>query len=185
MLLKQTSKIYSFLKPLKCYVLKATDKLKRATLMLRWFIIKYWMINQILFDMYNTQSKVVYKNENYLCSCYVFRANMMQCKHDICVNNSFDISKIGKCWFKRKNISQSSNKGNYNIPTIIKYKSMVSDVPDDEMFLHRKINNYNTTVNSNNLNNNDNTTVNRNDSNLVNDVKISNEFKFNELLPEE
>ena len=54
--------------------------------MLRWFFIKYLMINQILFDMYNTQSKVVYKNKNYLCSCYVSRSNMMQCKHDVCVN---------------------------------------------------------------------------------------------------
>ena len=50
--------------------------------------------------MYNTQSKVVYKNKNNLCSCYVSRANMMQCKHDICVNNCFDISKTGKCCLK-------------------------------------------------------------------------------------
>ena len=49
---------------------------------------------------------------------------------------------------------------------------MISDVPNDEIFLHNEINNYNTTVNGNDLNNNHNTTVNRNDLNLVNDVKI-------------
>ena len=135
--------------------------------------------------MYNTQSKVVYKNKNDLCSCYVSRANMMKCKHDIYVNNFFDINKIRKCWLKRKNISQSSNKGNYNSPTIIKYKSMINDVPNDEMFLHNELNNHNTTVNSNDLNNNRNTTDNRNDLNLVNDIKISNELKFDDFLPEE
>ena len=74
---------------------------------------------------------------------------MMQCKHDIYVNHYFDISKIRKCWLKRKNISQSSNKGNYNSPTIIIHKSMISDVPNDEIFLHNEINNHNTTVNNN------------------------------------
>ena len=93
--------------------------------------------------MYNTKSKVIYENKNDLCSCYVSRANMMQCKHDIYVNNFFDISKIGKCWFKRKNIFQSPNKGNYNSPTIIKYKLMISDVPNDEMFLHNQLLQYN------------------------------------------
>ena len=51
---------------------------------------------------------------------------------------------------------------------------MISDVLDDEMFLHNEINNCNTTINSNDLNNNHNKTVNKNDLNLVNDVKISN-----------
>ena len=36
--------------------------------------------------MHNTQSKVVYKNKNDLRSCNISRANMMQCKPDICVN---------------------------------------------------------------------------------------------------
>ena len=47
------------------------------------------------------------------------------------------------------------------------------------------INYYNTTDNSNDLHNNHNTTVNRSDLNLVNDVKISNELKFDSLSPEE
>ena len=97
---------------------------------------------------------------------------MMQCKHDIYVNHYFDISKIRKCWLKRKNISQSSNKGNYNSPTIIKYKSMIRNVPNDEMFLHNEINSHNTTVNNNGLV-------------IVNDIKIPNELKIEELLPEE
>ena len=42
----------------------------------------------IFFDMYNTQSKFVSKDNNYLCSCYVSKANMIQCKHDICVNQN-------------------------------------------------------------------------------------------------
>lgn len=97
---------------------------------------------------------------------------MMQCKHDIYVNQHFDISKIGKCWLKRENIYQSSNKGNYNSPTIIKYKSMIRNVPNDEMFLHNEINSHNTTVNNNELV-------------IVNDVEIPNELKIEDLLPEE
>ena len=57
--------------------------------------------------MFNTQSKVIYKNKNDLCSCNVSKANMVQCKHDIRVNQKFDISKIGNWWWKRKNISLS------------------------------------------------------------------------------
>ena len=38
-----------------------------------------------------------FKDKNDLCSCYVSKANMMQCKHDICVNQNVDISKIEKC----------------------------------------------------------------------------------------
>ena len=119
-----------------------------------------------------------------ICVCFMFpELTWCNVTHDICVNNFFNISKIGECWFKRKNISQSSNKGNYNSTTIIKYKSIISDVPNDEKFLHNEINNYNTILNSNDLNNNHNTTVNRNDINLLSDIKISNELKFDDLLP--
>ena len=48
------------------------------------------------FDMYNTQSKIMFKDKNDLCSCYVSKANMIQCKHDICINLKSNISKIGK-----------------------------------------------------------------------------------------
>ena len=122
--------------------------------------------------MYNTQSKLVYKNKNDLCSCYVSRANMMQCKHDICVNQNLISVKLESVGWKEKNISQSSNECNYNSPTIIKYKSMISDVPNDEIFLHSEINNHNTTVNNNELM-------------IVNDVKIPNELKVEGVLSEE
>ena len=91
---------------------------------------------------------------------------MIQCKHDICVNQKFDISKIGKCWWKRKHISISLYKGNYNSPTIIKYQSMITDIPNDEIFHHSNINNDNELMN-------------------VNDNFISKELKINKFLPEE
>ena len=72
--------------------------------------------------MYNTQSKFVFKDKNDVCSCCVSKANMIQCKYDICVNQKFHIRKIGKSWWKRKQISQSLHKGNYNSPTLIKYQ---------------------------------------------------------------
>ena len=68
---------------------------------------------------------------------------MVQYKHDIRVNQKFDISEIGNWWWKRKNISLSWNKANYNSPTIIKYKSMIIDIPNDQMFLHNETNNNN------------------------------------------
>jgi len=120
----------------------------------------------IFFDMYNTQSKVIFKDKNDLCSCYVSKANMMQCKHDICVNQKFDISKIGKCWLKRKNISLSLYKGNYNSPTIIKYQSMISDFSVVETFHDSEIKNVDELMN-------------------VNDNFISNELKINKMLPEQ
>ena len=90
---------------------------------------------------------------------------MIQCKHDICVNLKFDISKIGKCWLKRRHISQSLHKGNYNSPTIKKYQSMITDIPNDEIFIHSKINNDNELMN-------------------VNDNYISHELKIDNFLPE-
>ena len=116
--------------------------------------------------MYNTQSKVIFKDKNDLCSCYVSKANMIQCKHDICVNQKFDISKIGKCWLKRKNISLSLYKGNYNSPTIIQYQSMISDIPNVETFHHSEIKNVNELMN-------------------VNDNFISKELEINKILPEQ
>ena len=73
---------------------------------------------------------------------------------------------------KEKNITQSSYKGNYNSPTIIKYNSMISDIPNDEIFLHSEIKNNNSIFHNNELM-------------KVNDVNISNELKIDNLLPEE
>ena len=91
---------------------------------------------------------------------------MIQCKHDISLNQQFDISKIGKCWLKRKNISLSLYKGNYNSPTIIKYQSMISDIPNVETFHHSEIKNVNELMN-------------------VNDNFISKELEINKILPEQ
>ena len=43
--------------------------------------------------MYNTQSNF-FKDKYDLCSCYVSKANMIQCKHDVCVNQKVDIVKL-------------------------------------------------------------------------------------------
>ena len=91
---------------------------------------------------------------------------MMQYKHDTYANQKFYISKIGKCWWKRNNISLSLCKGNYNSPTIIKYQSMITDIPNVETFHHSKIKNDNELMN-------------------VNDNFISKELKINKILPEQ
>ena len=62
---------------------------------------------------------------------------------------------------RENNKTQSSYKGNYNSPTIIKFNSMISNIPNDEMFLHSEINNNNSTLHNNELM-------------KVNDVNISN-----------
>ena len=49
---------------------------------------------------------------------------------------------------------------------------MISDIPNDEIFLHFEINNNNLTLHNNELMH-------------VNDDTISNELKFDHLLPEE
>ena len=100
---------------------------------------------------------------------------MIQYKHDTCVNQKFDISEIRKCWWKRKNISHSLYKGNYNIPTIIKYKSMISDIPNDEMFLNSEINNNNLTFHDNEL-------MNMNDNYISNELKITISYLKNKYL---
>ena len=74
----------------------------------------------IIFLICTILNQFFFKDKNDLCSCYVSKANMIQYKHDTCVNHKFDISEIRKCWWKRKHISQSLHKGNYNSPTIIK-----------------------------------------------------------------
>ena len=94
---------------------------------------------------------------------------MIQCKYDIFVNQQFDINKIGKCWRKRKHISQSLHKGSYNSPTIIKYQSMITDIPNDEIFIHSK-------------NNNDKELMNVNDNYISHELKINNFLLKNKYL---
>ena len=40
--------------------------------------------------------------------------HMMQCKRNICLNRKSNLTKIGKCWLKRKNITKLLNKCLYN-----------------------------------------------------------------------
>ena len=49
-------------------------------------------------------------------------------------NTNFNISKIGKYWLKRKNITQSSNKDLYHSPTILRYNKIESVYHDEKMF---------------------------------------------------
>ena len=74
--------------------------------------------------------------------------------------------KLESVGWKGKNISLSLYKGNYNSPTIIKYQSMISDIPNVETFHHSKIKNDNVLMN-------------------VNDNFISKELEINKILPEQ
>ena len=83
--------------------------------------------------MTNNELQYVYKKKNDSCSCNGSKANMMRCKHDICLNKKFNLTKIGNCWLQRKNITQSSNKGLYNSPTIVRYTTMVVKFQNEQM----------------------------------------------------
>ena len=61
---------------------------------------------------------------------------MMQCKHDICLNKKINLAKIRKCWLKRKNIAQLSNKGLYNSPIIIRYNTMETNFNKEQICFH-------------------------------------------------
>ena len=63
-------------------------------------------------------------------------------------------------------IKGSLYKGNYNSPTIIKYQSMITDIPNVEIFHHFKIKNVNKLMN-------------------INDNFISKELKIHKNLPEQ
>ena len=57
-------------------------------------------------------------NENDNCTCYISTAKMIECKHRISINRKIDISKIDKCWYKRKGLSLLSNYGPFSSPKI-------------------------------------------------------------------
>ena len=44
------------------------------------------------------------------CSCFITKCNMMQYKHIILLNQKFNISKIGLCYYQRKNITLSKKQ---------------------------------------------------------------------------
>ena len=57
---------------------------------------------------------IVLKNRQDLCSCYISTANLMRCKHHISILRQSDISKIDRCWHKRKDILMFSNLRSYS-----------------------------------------------------------------------
>ena len=105
--------------------------------------------------MKNNQLQHVYRNKNNSCSCYVFKASMMQCKPDIRLTKNFNLSKIGKSWLKRKNITQSSNKGLFNSPTIVRYNKMESVSHDEQMVCNESEITNNTGIDDDLMNNNE------------------------------
>ena len=52
---------------------------------------------------------------------------MMQYKHHISIHRKFDVSKINKCWYQRKWISQSSNYGSYFSPKMYRFDSYLDN----------------------------------------------------------
>ena len=80
------------------------------------------------FDFPNNNS-IVLKNRQDFCSCYISTANLVQCKHQISILKQFDISKIDRCWHRRKGISMSSNLRSYLSPRLF---SMDLNIDNDE-----------------------------------------------------
>ena len=72
---------------------------------------------------------IILKNRQNVCSCYISTANLMQCKHQISILKQFDISKIDRCWHKRKGITMSSNLKSYLSPILF---SMDLNIDNDE-----------------------------------------------------
>ena len=83
--------------------------------------------------MHNNHLQYVCKHKNDTCSCNVSKVNMMQWKHDICLNKKFNLTNIGKCWLQRKNMIQSSNKMLYNSPTIVKCITIVTEFQNEQL----------------------------------------------------
>ena len=71
---------------------------------------------------------------------------------------------------KRENITQSSNKGEFNSPTIIKYKSMITDVPNDP-FLQNETSKINATDDDK-------------DTTKINNFPCSTDLAIEDMLPE-
>ena len=51
----------------------------------------------------------------------------MQCKQYISIHRYFDLSKIDKCWYQRKGISQSTDYGSYLSPKIQTFHSCLDN----------------------------------------------------------
>ena len=81
------------------------------------------------FSDYNS---IILKNRQDFCSCYISTTNLMQYKHQISILRQFDISKIDRCWHKRKGITMSSNLRSYSLPISF---SMELNIDSDVVYL--------------------------------------------------
>ena len=89
---------------------------------------------------------IVLKNRQDFCSCYISTVNLMQCKHQIAILRQFDISKIDRCWHKRKCISMSSNLRSYLSPILFSMDLNIdSDESNFDIFDNNSIDDYSET----------------------------------------
>ena len=89
---------------------------------------------------------IVLKNRQDFCFCYISTADLMQCKHQISILRQFDISKIDRCWHKRKCISMSSNLRSYLSPILFSMDLNIdSDESNFDIFDNNIINDYSET----------------------------------------
>ena len=92
---------------------------------------------------HNEGVTIILKNQSDNCTYYISTAKMMQCKHHISINRTFDKSNIGKHCYQRKEILQSSNYGPYLSPKMYTFDSCLDNNEDNfEIF---DINNNNDT----------------------------------------
>ena len=62
--------------------------------------------------------KYIIHNKHGHCSCYVANSQSLQCKHMISYKDYVDLSHIGKCWYPRNKMTQSSYLGSYVSPRL-------------------------------------------------------------------
>ena len=83
----------------------------------------------------NDEVSIFLKNPNDNCTCNISTAKIMQCKNQIYINRTFDISKIDKSWYKRKGVSLSSNYSSRSSPKIYKIDFCFDNDEDNFEFL--------------------------------------------------
>ena len=90
---------------------------------------------------FSDDDSIVMKNRQDFCSRYISTANWMQCKYQIYIFKKFDISKIDRCWHKRKGISISSNLRSYLSPILFSIDLNIdSDESNFDIFDNSNIN---------------------------------------------
>ena len=88
-------------------------------------------------------NSIVLKNRQNGCSCYISTSDFLQCKHQISILRQFNISKIDRCWHRRKGISMSSNLRSYSSPRLFSmYLNIDSNESNFDIFDNSIINDY-------------------------------------------